>query len=176
MRQVAEGDLNRMSLLFERYQTKLYQFFRRMGLEPPASEDLTQEVFFRVLRARQTYHSNSPFRAWLYQIARNVRVDHLRRVARETQVDDEFGDAFAMAPTTHADLESAENASTLWKALASLPDRKRELLILSRFQGMKYREIADLMGCDVNTIKVRIHRSMNDLRESFLAITDRRAG
>ncbi|MCW5963314.1 MAG: RNA polymerase sigma factor [Bryobacterales bacterium] len=177
MRQVAEGDLEQMSPLFARYQTPLYQFFRRQGLQPAESEDLAQEVFFRVLRARHTYHREAPFRAWIYQIARNVRTDHLRRAVRETQVDDEFGDTF-VAKERRMDevLQESETTAALRKALEQLPERKRELLLLSRYQGMKYREIATMMGCDVNTIKVRIHRSMQDLRQNFLALTERSAG
>ncbi len=177
MRQVAEGDLERMSALFERYQTPLYQFFRRHGLQPMESEDLTQEVFFRVLRGRHTYHRDAPFRAWLYQIARNVRTDHLRRAIRESPVEEEFGETF-VAGGRRVDevMEEAEEQAALRTALEQLPERKRELLLLSRFQGMKYREIATMMGCDVNTIKVRIHRSMQDLRQNFLALTERSAG
>ncbi len=177
MRQVAEGDLDQMSLLFERYQTPLYQFFRRQGLKPSTSEDLTQEVFFRVLRARHTYRREAPFRAWLYQIARNARTDHMRRAMRETQPDDDFGDVFVSSERRMDEvMEATEMNEALRTALEQLPERKRELLILSRFQGMKYREIAAMMGCDVNTIKVRIHRSIEDLRQNFLALTNGRAG
>lgn len=173
MGQVADGDLEKMSLLFQRYQTPLYQFFRRQGQSPAASEDLAQEVFFRVLRARHTYRAEASFRSWFYQIARNIRVDYLRRSMRESPMGDDFGDAFVAEENMHRDLETSDNARVLREALAALPERKRELVVLSRFQGMKYREIADMMGCDVNTIKVRIHRSVQELRQTFLALTER---
>jgi len=176
MAQVAGGDLDQMSVLFQRYQTPLYQFFRRQGQSPAVSEDLVQDVFYRVLRARETYRGTAPFRAWFYQIARNVRVDYLRRSMRETAVDDEFGDTFTTDEHIHQDLEDLDQARVLRQALAAMPERKRELVVLSRFQGMKYREIAEMMGCDVNTIKVRIHRSVQELRQTFLALTERSAG
>lgn len=177
MRRVAEGDLEQMSILFQRYQTALYQFFRRQGLQPMESEDLTQEVFFRVLRSRQTFRRDAPFRAWLYQIARNIRTDHARRANRETPVEEDGGDVFVAGDLPVDErLDIAEQQQTLRRALEQLPERKRELLLLSRFQGLKYREIASMSGCDVNTIKVRIHRAMQELRESFLALREGRAG
>ena len=175
MADVASGELHRMSPLFDRYRTALFQFFRRQGAEAAVSEDLVQEVFFRILRARQTYRRDLPFRAWLYQIARNVRVDHLRRTVRETQPDDDFGEVACLAATPEQQAEASESSRLLRHALDALPERKRELLILSRFQGLKYKEIAAITGADVNTVKVRIHRCMNDLRESFLALSERRA-
>jgi len=174
MRQVANGDLDKMSVLFQRYQTPLYQFFRRLGHSPSVSEDLVQEVFFRVLRSRHTYWADASFRSWFYQIARNIRVDYLRRSTRESPIGDDFGDTFVSEDSAYQDLELADNARVLREALAAMPERKRELVVLSRFQGMKYREIAEMMGCDVNTIKVRIHRSVQELRQTFLALTERR--
>lgn len=175
MRQVAGGDLDKMSVLFQRYQTALYQFFRRQGQSPSASEDLVQEVFFRVLRSRHTYRSDASFRSWFYQIARNIRVDYLRRSMRESPIADDFGDTFVTTDNAHRELELADHGRVLRQALAAMPERKRELVLLSRFQGMKYREIAEMMGCDINTIKVRIHRSVQELRQNFLTLSERRA-
>ena len=174
MAQVQRGDLERMTVLFERYQTPLYQFFRRHGMEAGSSEDLVQEVFFRVLRFRSTYRKGAAFRAWLYQIARNTRIDYLRRATRETTVDDSFGDTFTVEAGVDTALEASDHARLLRRALAQLPERKREVLVLSRYQGLKYKEIAELMGCDVNTVKVRIHRSIQELREVFLQMAERR--
>lgn len=174
MAQVQEGNLDRMALLFDRYQTPLYQFYRRHSLDAAASEDLVQEVFFRVMRFRKTYKLGASFRSWLYQIARNTRVDYLRRATRETTVVDEFGDTFAIDAGIDTSLEADDQARILRMALAHLPERKREILILSRYQGLKYKEIAELMGCDVNTIKVRIHRSVQELREVFLQLAEGR--
>jgi RNA polymerase sigma-70 factor (ECF subfamily) len=172
MAQVQGGNLDRMSLLFDRYQTPLYQFFRRNGMDAAASEDLVQEVFVRVMRFRSTYRSGAAFRAWLYQIARNTRIDYLRRAVRETSVEDNFGDTFTTDAGVDAALEADDQARVLRAALARLPERKREVLLLSRYQGLKYKEIAELMGCDVNTIKVRIHRSVQELREVFLQLSE----
>lgn len=175
MAQVQNGDLDRMSVLFDRYQSPLYQFFRRQSLDSSASEDLVQEVFVRVMRFRGTYRAGATFRSWLYQIARNTRIDYLRRALRETTVDDSFGDTFTTEAAVDTALEASDQARMLRRALARLPERKREVLLLSRYQGLKYKEIADLMGCDVNTIKVRIHRSVQELREVFLQLTEGRA-
>ncbi|HKW74322.1 MAG TPA: RNA polymerase sigma factor, partial [Terriglobales bacterium] len=64
-----------------------------------------------------------------------------------------------------------QEAVLLRRALLELPEEKREVLVLSRFQGLKYEQIAELMGCEVNTVKVRVHRALQELREKFSAIS-----
>jgi len=163
MTQVRNGIGEMLGVLFDRYQMPLFNFYCKLTGDATLSEDLVQEVFFRILKYRHTYEMGTPFRAWIYQIARNARVDHFRKRRNETSFEPE------MAPAvTHPDFaQKNQEAALLHRALMHLPEEKREVLVLSRFQELKYEEIAGLLGCEVNTVKVKVHRALRELRQTF---------
>lgn len=163
MAQVRSGVGEMLGVLFERYHVALFNFYYRLTGERAVSEDLVQEVFFRILKYRHSYKPGTAFRAWMYQIARNARVDHLRKRRPETSWEPEMSPA--ITPDDPAQ-EKQENA-LLHQALMELAEEKREVLVLSRFQDLKYEDIAKMMGCEVNTVKVRVHRALQELREIF---------
>ena len=163
MSQVRNGVGEMLGVLFDRYQVPLFNFYLKLTGERAASEDLVQEVFLRILKYRQTYRTDTPFRAWMYQIARNARVDLLRRRRPETNWEPELSPAVLPADTA----QQAQETALLQRALMSMPEEKREVLVLSRFQDLKYEEIAQLMGCEVGTVKTRVHRALQELREIF---------
>jgi RNA polymerase sigma factor (sigma-70 family) len=163
MLQVRNGEVEMLGVLFDRYQTPLYNFYTKMTQDRAVSEDLVQEVFLRILRYRQSYRPGTSFRTWMYQIARNTRFDQVRKTHPET--------SFASEPVASASLSDSvqqlQEAAMLQRALMQLPEDKRELLVLSRFQELKYDEIARLLGCEVGAVKVRVHRALQQLREIF---------
>ena len=163
MAQVRSGVGEMLGLLFERYQAPLFNFYLRLTGDRTISEDLVQEVFFRMLKYRQTYRTETPFRAWMYQIARNARVDHLRRKRSETSWEPEMSPAVFPVDTA----QQSQEAALLHRALMRLPEDKREVLVLSRFQDLRYEEIAQLLGCETGTVKTRVHRALQELREVF---------
>jgi RNA polymerase sigma-70 factor (ECF subfamily) len=160
MLQVREGAGEMLGILFDRYHAKLFNYYVRLTGDRALSEDLVQDVFYRILRSRRTYRPGSPFRPWMYQVARNARIDHLRRPA-EVALED--GMAEPIVPP--AELSDREQNELLLRALLKLSEDKREVLLLSRFQGMTYKEIAQLLGCDVGTIKTRVFRAIRELRQ-----------
>jgi RNA polymerase sigma factor (sigma-70 family) len=166
MLQVRNGEVEMLGVLFDRYQTPLYNFYTKMTQDRAVSEDLVQEVFLRILRYRQSYRPGTSFRTWMYQIARNTRFDQVRKTHPETP--------FASEPVASASLSDSaqqlQEAAMLQRALMQLPEDKRELLVLSRFQELKYDEIARLLGCEVGAVKVRVHRALQQLREIFLQL------
>ena len=166
MAQVRNGVGEMLGVLFERYHLALFNFYYKLTGERALSEDLVQEVFFRILKYRHSYKPETAFRAWMYQIARNARVDHFRKKRPETSWEPEMSPA--VTPDDPAQ-QKQENA-LLHAALMELTDDKREVLVLSRFQDLKYEDIAKMMGCEVNTVKVRVHRALQDLREIFHAL------
>ena len=170
MLQVRNGNVARLGELFERYQTPLFQFNLRMTGHRQLSEDLVQEVFLRVLRFRHTYQPGTPFNAWVYRIARNVRTDSVRRRRPETQSDVAFAMAKDKEPLPDKQHQTRQEEDLLREALARLDEDKREVLLLSRFHGMKYEQIAELLDCQVSTIKARVFRAVRDLREQYAAL------
>jgi RNA polymerase sigma factor (sigma-70 family) len=163
MVQVRNGEVEMLGVLFDRYQTPLYNFYTKMTQDRAVSEDLVQDVFLRILRYRQTYRPGTAFRTWMYQIARNARLDHVRKVKPEAPLTAE-----PMAPAPSSDsAQQKQEALLLQRALMQLPEDKREILILSRYQELKYEEIARLMSCEVGAVKVRVHRALQQLREMY---------
>ena len=163
MLQVRDGAGEMLGVLFDRYQTPLFNFYSKLTGDRALSEDLVQEVFLRILKYRQSYRPGTPFRAWVYQIARNARIDHFRKFPPQSTLNPEM--LSAVVPTDSA--QAHEEVELLQRALQQLPEEKREILLLCRFQELKYEEIAALLDCELNTVKTRIHRALQELRKAF---------
>jgi RNA polymerase sigma-70 factor (ECF subfamily) len=170
MEQVRDGQVAKLAILFERHHVMLYNFFLRLTGRRGPSEDLVQDVFVRILKYRVTYRSQSKFTVWLYQIARNAHIDYLRKQKPEVPLEEQFEEpAGAEAPLTDR-LDAEVDAALLRRALDRLPLRKREILILSRYEDMKYKDIAQLMDCSIETIKTSVHRAIRELRNIYLEL------
>jgi RNA polymerase sigma-70 factor (ECF subfamily) len=163
MLQVRNGAGETLGVLFDRYHTPLFNFYCKLTGNRSLADDLVQEVFLRILRYRQSYQPGTPFRAWIYQIARNARIDHFRKVRPQTELEPDM--LPPVKPTDSA--QEQQESAMLHSALMRLPEEKREVLILSRFQELKCEEIARLVGCEVTTVRVRIHRALQELRQIF---------
>ncbi len=152
-------------ILFDRYHVKLYQFFWRMCQDRSLSEDLTQVTFERLLRYRSSYQSGQSVRTWLYQIARHAAYDHFKknklRISDFTEADD-----LGQADPNHR-LEDADQKAQLREAMKQLRPELREVLILTRYQGMRYQEAAQILDCSEGAVKVRVHRAIKELRTVF---------
>jgi RNA polymerase sigma-70 factor (ECF subfamily) len=162
MHLVRQDQVQHLSLLFERYHKRIYNYFLRLMRDPGLSDDLTQEVFLRVLKYRKSYRPKVPFAKWIFTIARDVGLDHLRKQDAESDLSEHTIEAHAGDPDAH--LSHSQDLARLERALGRLSFEKREALILSRFHQMKYQQIAAITDSTVAAVKVRIHRAMNDLR------------
>jgi len=168
MEDVRDGRVEKLAALFERYQGMLYNFFLRLTGNRAASEDLVQEVFMRVLKYRAGYMDESRFNVWLFQIARNAHVDYLRKRKGTLPLDEQYIETPSREPLPAAVYEADREAELVRRALDRLPVQKRELLVLFRFQNLKLREIAELLGCQVGTVKAQVHRALKDLSRIYL--------
>ncbi|MFH0841895.1 MAG: RNA polymerase sigma factor [Bacteroidota bacterium] len=166
MEKIKEGNLSAMAVLFERYNRRLFNFFLKMGLKREISQDLTQNLFYRMIKYRRTYKSGAIVKTWIYQIARNLYNDYRREEKRD-------GDIFTEAGIYPADIAgeqegySENDYERLEMALTTLNDLQRELVVLSRYQGLKYGEISPIVNQSVPAIKVNIHRAMKQMRTVF---------
>ena len=166
---VGKGEPQQLAELFARHHRKLYNFFRKLGNASHASEDLVQETFIRMLRYAGSYKETGQFVAWMYQIARNAAADGYNNVQCEDITDEAV--LAEVPPHTMNDpelLQSAhETGQQLQRALLRLPQEKRELVLLSRIRELKSEDLARLFECSPSVIKVRLHRSLLQLREYF---------
>lgn len=172
MLQVKSGDLDKLSLLFKRYGRSLYGFYFRFTRNAELSEDLVQDVFERVLRYRHTFRGDGKFVTWLYHLARNVLADHIKKTKRagiRTDID-EKQEVLADLTVPGEAMQKEEHLLLMESALDRLSHDKKELLLLSKLQGMKYKDIAELHKCTEANVKARVFRAINDLREVFLKL------
>ena len=175
MTQVAQGDLRRLALLFERHHRPIYNYFLHMTGRRELSEDLVQEVFFRILRYRHTYDSTRKFSPWMYQIARNLnnenfheRRTELRFVSEPARGEDAVSwEPAHPAPLADETLRRSQETRLLQHALHRLPPEKREVLVLSRFQNLSYAEIGRVLGCEEGNVKVRVFRAVRALGQIY---------
>ncbi len=162
-----DGDLSRLALLFERHHRALFHFFYRLTGERGRSEDLVQEVFLRILRYRHTYRPQFPFTSWMYQIARNARKDQMPDFTEQPIEEADLPRSAHVLPIAEDRLHRGQQVELLRRAWAELSEEKREVLALSRYQGLNYEEIGLILGCEVNTVKSRVFRAIRSLSEIF---------
>jgi len=167
MLSVKEGNLPSMTELFERYHVKLYNFFLKLTFDRIASEDLTQNVFYRLIKYKHSYDiGEGSFKSWMYKIARNVHFDFCKEQKKHAE-------QFKELEEVHENAESPEHFSNeedfekLNLALLQLQPDQRELIVLSRFEGLKYGEISRINGKSVVAIKVQVHRAIKQLRNFY---------
>ncbi|MDX2306184.1 MAG: RNA polymerase sigma factor [Microscillaceae bacterium] len=169
MWKVCNGQVEQLGLLFERYHVKLYNFFLRTTADKELSQDLTQNVFERILKYKKTYKEGASFKSWFYRIARNVKIDHFKKQKMQTSSLDEAkadrNPSFAGQDGPY--MEQEERIRILYESLNQLPSDKREILILSQLEEMEYREIAKIFDITENSARVKVHRALKSLKEVF---------
>jgi RNA polymerase sigma factor (sigma-70 family) len=170
MQAVRDGDLARLGTLFERHHLAVFDFLARMTGDRAAAEDLTQDVFVRILKYRATFRNEGSFQTWLFRIARNARADYFKRRGGVEHISDEGIDPPADTPGPARLLEQGQDAARLRQALLRLREDRRELIVLARYRGMTHEEIAELLGVDPGAVKVRFHRAIKELREIYLSL------
>lgn len=177
MLQVREGSAAAFDELVVRYQARLITVLEHLVRKREQAEDLAQEVFLRVYRARKSYTPGAKFSTWLFTIANNVASNTLRGLARRKEVNlaptpnGESGayglEQMAMAksglmPTRR--LDKTETSEIVRLALESLSERQRMALLLSKFEGMSYTDIASTMGLSVQAVKSLLSRARVNLK------------
>jgi len=175
MQEVRSGEIGKLEQLYDRHQRPLFHYFLRLTADRAASEDLVQDVFVRILKYRHTYQPETSFRAWMYQIGRNALADHAGRHKAEVALPEDAGELASAGPAPDRSAQNAQEADLLHRALKAMPRDKREVLVLSRFQGLKYEEIASVLKCEVGTVKVRVYRALRELGDRFFALSGERA-
>jgi RNA polymerase sigma-70 factor (ECF subfamily) len=166
MLKVKSGDLDKMALLFQRYHRQLYGFLYHMTGQRESSEDMVQNVFYRMLRSRHTFLGQGEFRTWMYHVARNVLKDEQKKQRREgySSPAEEWEDRIPEGIQPGEQLEKKQELEALRRLMAGLSPESREVLILSRYQDLKYAEIAEVLDISLAAVKVRIHRAVGQLK------------
>ena len=173
MLRLQAGDDHAFDHLLGKYRAPVVHFVYRLVREPALAEELAQEVFLRVFRARRNYRPRAKFTTWLFRIATNVALNALRdgRMRRwgETSIDAEDADPqvaqlSAPGPTAEQRLLEAERARQIRAAVESLPEKQRLAVLLHKYQDLDYAEIAPILGCSESALKSLLFRAYEALR------------
>jgi RNA polymerase sigma factor (sigma-70 family) len=168
---VADGDASCLGTLFERHYRSVYQYCLQLTRNPAASEDLVQDVFLKLLQKAASFRGEGSCKAWIFNIARNVTFDYLRRADRRAVPDDDGGDESSERLIDHRSTEQVaaaeQNLHLVARALAELPAAAREVIWLGRFVFEDYDDLARALGCTVSAARVRMHRAMQQLNSTF---------
>jgi RNA polymerase sigma-70 factor (ECF subfamily) len=172
MLRLQAGDDHAFDHLLGKYRAPVVHFVYRLVREPALAEELAQEVFLRVFRARRSYRPRAKFTTWLFRIATNVALNALRdgRMRRwgETSIDAEDADPqvaqlSAPGPTAEQRLLEAERARQIRAAVESLPEKQRLAVLLHKYQDLDYAEIAPILGCSESALKSLLFRAYEAL-------------
>lgn len=173
IRWVADGDPSCLATLFERHHRAVYQYLLQMLRDRALCEDLVQDVFLKVLRKAGHFHGDGSFKAWLFNIARNLAFDQMRKAKRR---DSEALDEDVMEPEL-ADNRSAEHVAAgsqkvkrVLAAMAKLPAAVQEVIWLGRFEFDSYEELGQALSCNAGTARVRMHRAMEQLKSTYVSL------
>jgi len=163
---IRAGDMAAFETLYRSYWQPLYAFAFRYVRSKPDAEDVTQEVFLRIWRARADWRPAGPVRNYLYLAVRNAARDRLARAAVARRGWWRLG----QVETTQAfecDLESRELAAAVERALAALPPKRAALCRLRLIDGLSYAEIADRLGIGTKTVETQLARGLKTVREQI---------
>ena len=169
----AAGDAAAFETLYARHKGGVYRYVLRQCAHAGIAEELFQDVWMNVLRARASYVPSAKFTTWLYRIAHNRLIDHWRTIGQvelvTAGVDEEDEDPLAAIPAPRGDEPDAratarERSERLQAACAALPAMQREAFLLHQEGGLELAEIAELTGAGVETVKSRIRYAVAKLR------------
>lgn len=177
MERYAAGDAVAFEVLFARHERGVLSFVFRSVRHRERAEELTQDVFLRVVRNASKYRPNAKFTTWLYTIARNACIDESRRASKrrhaslDASLDDEGGGATfkdrvvdLAAASGAGEISRAQFREALAEGLDALPDEQREVFVLRHVEGLKFVDIAEMTGVSENTVKSRMRYAMQALR------------
>jgi RNA polymerase sigma-70 factor, ECF subfamily len=177
------GEREAFAELVRRHSRPIYNFVLRQLRVPSVAEDVTQDVFMRLVQNAAEFKHEARFLTWLYTIARNLCIDQLRKLShrRHASLDQSTSDgadakALPLAesiadPSPHASAErnvlSSEVRSSIVKAVDSLPDDQREVFLLREVANLPFRDIAEITGVGENTVKSRMRYALDRLKDAL---------
>ncbi len=186
MLDVKSGDDSSFELLLRKYRTPVVNFLNRMVRDAAAAEDLAQEVFLRVYRARGEYLPSAKFTTWMFRIATNLALNSLRDGRyrhQEISIDHSFGAADGeneapalevadRQPSIELELIRRDRAERIRRAVEALPEKQRAAVLLHKYQEMDYDEIARVLGCSESALKSLLFRAYETLRVELAPLVE----
>jgi RNA polymerase sigma-70 factor, ECF subfamily len=178
MLELRAGNMAGFDYLIQKYRKPIIHFMYRMVHNQAVAEELAQEVFLRVYRSRETYRAEARFSTWLYRIATNLGVNHVRDTRHERaastiyldEADAETGttpDVADATPSAEANLLRQERLNAIRQHVLALPERQRMAVLMHKYEGMDYKEIGDVLKLSESATKSLLFRAYQTLREKL---------
>ena len=166
------GDTQAFNTLVTRWQKPIYNFVLRYASDPDNADDLTQQTFIRAYQGLRKLDKPTRFSSWLYRIALNAARDAGRANQRHSMVstsDEAVSNELRVPSYSHPDqlAHRRDLRDVLSRALQEIPEEQRVVVIMKEYQGLKFREIADVMELPINTVKSRLYYGLKTLRKLF---------
>lgn len=182
MCRVRDGDTGSYAVLWERYRQPLVRFLRRMVGHDFVAEELAQEVFLRVYRARASYEPSAKFTTWLFRIAGHVAINWLRDFRHEkisSSIENETYESAPLQiadyrPTVEQELLRGSDREEIWQAIKRLPENQRTAVVMHKYREFSYARIARSLNCSESAVKSLLFRAYEHLRESLAHFEGRR--
>ena len=173
MLRVREGDHSSFGMLLERHRGPVVHFLYRMVQNQAVSEELAQEVFLRVYRSRETYEPTAKFTTWLFRIATHVALNSIRDRKKEKgheSLDEEMLDGTERQvadrqPTVEQEMVHEVKLREVRQAIEALPAKQRAAVLMHKYEGLDYAQIAGVLGCSESAIKSLLFRAYETLRD-----------
>ncbi|MGB3975639.1 MAG: sigma-70 family RNA polymerase sigma factor [bacterium] len=171
MLRVKDGDHDAFGELLRRYERQLAAFFYRLLRDEEGARDLVMDTFLRVYKAAHRYEPRAKFSTYVYQIARNLFINESqKRDFRKTDSLDEINESSSLQLVDQEldpeqELSRREQSDLVSRALSELPEDQRTILILVEYQELSYERVAQIMDCSIGTVKSRMHRARQKVRE-----------
>jgi len=170
--QIKNHDEEAFEKLFRRYYSGLHRFLWGYVANNQIAEDLVQEVFVRVWENREELNPAEKIKTYIYKVGRNLAIDHSRhkKVVREWEEEKKaLRNVFVLEKKIDDRLHKKLMLKKVKQAIEGLPEKRRVIFILSRYEGMTYKEIAEKLDISVHTVDTQIYRALKTLRDKFSA-------
>jgi RNA polymerase sigma-70 factor (ECF subfamily) len=171
MRIVQAGDYSPASEIYDRYSARIYNFAFRFLKNAEAAEDATQEVFVKMMKHANQFQGDAKLSTWLFSITANWCRDYLRKSDNKAKEAEDVLLSLPASPelSPERNLQRRQDEQRIQRALNMLTPEQREAILLSRYQGLSYAEIAQIAGCSEGAVKTRVFRAMETLKKVLTA-------
>ena len=183
IQRIRNGDATAFKVLFDQYQSPIFNLCCRIVGNRNEAEDLCQDVFFKIYKSLNTFKYRSKLSTWIYRITVNLALNHLRNRKKTSRIplegfdhaqSGEVGDLLLEGSTRQPDtaLEKKELESMIRRALDCLPEKQRIALVLQKYEGLSCKEIAAVMDCTLSSVQSRLFRGKENLYRILLPYMD----
>ncbi|NBB77653.1 MAG: sigma-70 family RNA polymerase sigma factor [Bacteroidetes bacterium] len=168
VKSVQNGDNGAFNALMQRWQSKIHRFAFRFFSDDDDASEITQKTFIKVYHKLDTLDDPQKFSSWIYRVANNLCLDELKRAGRRKSTSlESWVEERKTKSTPSSKLESKELGEVLQKAMMILPDEQRVVIILKEYEGMTFREIAEILEESQNTVKSRMYYGLKSMRRQL---------